>query len=79
MKGFLAGLKLGNFLDTTGEVHALSHGFCEVLCPWPPRHKTIGKKLQKEIKTEHTYYMLGRALGILAWLTICCIIKEVLF
>ena len=79
MKGFLAGVKLGNFLDTTGEVHAMTHGFCEVLCPWPPRHKTIGKKLQKEIKTEHTYYVLGRVLGLLAWLAISCIIKEVLF
>ena len=77
MKGFLDGLKLRRFLDTTREVHALTQGFCEVLCPWPPRRRLMSKQKAKEVQDEHHYYMLGRALAILAWVTICCIIKEV--
>jgi len=72
----MKGLQLGNFLDTTAELHALTHGFCEVLCPWPPRHSINSTN---SINSEYHYYMLGRALGILAWLAICCLIKEVLF
>jgi len=79
MTGFLKGFKLRHFLATTAEVHAMTQGFCEVLCPWPPRHRTMSRQLAKEVQREHHYYMLGRALAILAWITICCIIKEVLF
>ena len=63
MKGFpiLSGLQLRRFLDTTGEVHALTQGFCEVLCPWPPRHRLMSKQMIKELQREHHYYMLGRA------------------
>lgn len=79
MNGFLDGLRIRHFLDTTREVHALTQGFCEVLCPWPPRHRLMSKQMIKELQREHHYYMLGRALGILAWLTISCVIKEVFF
>ena len=79
MKGFLHGLKLRHLLDTTAEVHALTQGFCEVLCPWPPRRPLMSEHKAKEVQDEHHYYMLGRALGVLAWLTMSCIIKEVLF
>ena len=81
MKGFpiLSGLKLRHFLDTTAEVHALTQGFCEVLCPWPARHPLMSRQRTKEVQHEHHYYMLGRVLAVLAWLTISCIIREVLF
>ncbi len=64
---------------THQEWHATVQGFCEVLCPWPPRHKTMSRQLQKQLQSEHHYYMWGRALAILAWLTVSCVIKEVFF
>ena len=79
MKGFLDGLQLRRFLDTAREVHALTQGFCEVLCPWPPRHRLMSRQKAKEVQDEHHYYMLGRALAILAWLIIAKIIHEAFF
>ena len=79
MNGFLKGIKLSNFLDSVAEWHALCQGFFEVICPWPPRKKDMADKLRQEIEAEHHYYMLGRALGILGWLAISCVIKEVFF
>jgi hypothetical protein len=67
-----------NFMDTYQEWHALVVGFCEVLCPWPPRHKPSPEN-EKDIADEYPYYMWGRSLGIAAWLTIGCVIKVVLF
>ena len=66
------------FIDTHQEWHALVNGFSEVLCHWPPRHKPSPEN-EKDIADEYHYYMWGRALGILAWITIACVIKEVLF
>jgi hypothetical protein len=77
--GFMKGLQLSHFLDTIEEWHALVQGFCEVLCPWPPRHKLMDEELADEIRTEHHYYVGGRALGVIAWLTIVIIVKEVFF
>jgi len=77
-KGFMKGVKLANFLDTTAEVHALVQGFSEVLCPWPPKHRLTTGKLWYEIQGEHHYYMTGRALGILAWLGIGGLLYAVL-
>lgn len=77
-KKFLEGLAFATFIDTYEEWHALVEGFCEVLCPWPAKYQPIDKLLM-ELKEEHHYYMWGRALGILAWLTIGCIIKVVFF
>lgn len=92
-KGFLKGLDLHHFLDTYQEWHAFVNGFCEVLCPWPPRHKSmhaglwVPKELRKQIASDYHYYMFGRAIGVIAWLIIAPItigiigkiIKEVFF
>jgi len=76
---FLKGIKPSAFLDTHQEWHALVNGFCEVLCPWPPRHKSMHRKLQKQIASEYHYYMFGRAMGVIAWLIIAKIIQEAFF
>ena len=77
-RGFLKGIRPRNFLDCYQEWHALVEGFCEVLCPWPPRHPLTGQLLA-DLQADHHYYMSGRALGILAWLTTCCVMKSILF
>lgn len=62
------------------EGHAFLIGFSEVICPWKPRwdmpkdYVANGNPLQ-----EYHYYMFGRAAGIGGWISICCIIKVVLF
>jgi hypothetical protein len=76
--GFLKGIHPSAFLDCYQEWHALVEGFCEVVCPWPPRW-LISEENAKDIAAEYHYYMFGRALGLLAWLTICCVIKVVFF
>jgi len=79
-RGFLKGIttSISTFLDCYQEWHALVEGFCEVLCPWPSRYQP-SEELLTDLKGDHHYYMLGRALGILDWLTIGCIIKVVFF
>jgi len=76
---FLKGIKPSTFLSTYEEWHAFVHGFCEVLCPWPPRHKSMHKDLRKQIVSEYHYYMFGRAMGIIAWLITAKIIQEAFF
>jgi len=78
-KGFLKGLEVRHFLDTPEECHAFTNGLCEVLCPWPPRHKSMHKDLLKQIVSEYHYYMFGRAIGVIAWLIIAKIIQEAFF
>jgi hypothetical protein len=73
------GINPRTFIDTCEEWHALVIGFCEVLCPWPPRQATIEIELAKAIWSEHHYYLFGRALGIFAWLGIAVIVKRLLF
>lgn len=75
----MAKVKLTDFLDTPEEVHALVIGLFEVLCPWPPVYKAMTRKRAREIKKKYHYYMLGRGFGILSWLVIAIIIKEVFF
>lgn len=77
-RGFLKGIRPSALLDCYQEWHALVEGFCEVLCPWPPRYKP-SRKLTNELKADHHYYVFGRALGILAWLVTAKIIQEVFF
>jgi hypothetical protein len=72
---FFGWLNLNNFFDTCQEWHAFVEGFCEVLCPWPARHKLSGKLLE-DLKGEHHYYVFGRAMGVIAWLIIAKIIQE---
>ena len=62
----MKGIQLSHFLDTVAEWHALVQGFCEVLCPWPPRHKHMKENLAREIRTQHHYYMAGRVLGLVS-------------
>ena len=76
--GFLKGIKPSTFLDTYQEWHSLVEGFCGVLCPWPARYQP-SDELLTSLRGEHHYYMLGRALGVIAWLIIAAIIKEVFF
>jgi len=64
--------------EVVAEWHATVQGFCEVVCPWPPFRKVLAEDLAQEIKTEHHYYMAGRALGIMAWIGIAKLI-EVIF
>jgi hypothetical protein len=77
--GFLKGIKPSTFLSTHQEWHAFVFGFCEVLCPWPPRHKSMRENLRKQITAEYHYYMFGRAMGVIAWLIIAKIIQEAFF
>jgi len=77
-KGFLRGVKLANFLDTTAEWHALVQGVTEVLCPWPPRHRLPAGKLMTEILDEHHYYKSGRVLGVFTWFGIGGLLYAVL-
>jgi hypothetical protein len=75
-RGFLKGIDFRGFLDTGEEWHAFVIGFCEVLCPWPPRCHC---ELSEAISSEYHYYAFGRAMGVIAWLIIAAIIKEVFF
>jgi len=83
-KGFLKGLEFRHFLDTHEEWHAFCQGFCEVLCPWPPRVR-IPSPLMGEgegeggLASEYHYYLFGRAIGVIAWLIIATIVQEVFF
>jgi hypothetical protein len=74
----LKGIRLSAFLDCYQEWHALVEGFCEVLCPWPPRHKLSGQLLD-DLKKDHHYYVFGRVLGVIAWLIIATIVQEAFF
>lgn len=62
------------------EGHAFLIGISEVIAPWRPRwdmpadYQANGNPLQ-----EYHYYMFGRAVGILAWITTGCVIKLTLF
>jgi len=76
-KGFMKGIVFSHFLDTVAEWHALVQGLCEVLCPWPPRHKLMDEELANEIRTNHHYYATGRVLGVLAWVVIICVIVHI--
>ncbi|MGB6873343.1 MAG: hypothetical protein WBE46_04285 [Dehalococcoidia bacterium] len=70
---FLKGIKPSTFLSTHEEWHAFVNGFCEVLCPWPPRHSI------NSINSEYHYYQFGRAFGVIAWLIIAKLVQEVFF
>ena len=77
--GFLKGIRFTHCLDTIAEWHALVQGFGETFCPWEPRRPFLSEDLASEIRDNHHYYTAGRALGVIAWLTIVIIVKEVFF
>lgn len=72
-------IKCSEFMNTAEELHAFTHGICEIICPWPPFRQVMSEDRAKELQSEYHYYLLGRAAGILAWVAICCIIKVVFF
>lgn len=65
------------FLNTAKELHALVIGWAEIVCPWPPLHRKIGRRNAEDLSREYHYYQLGRALGIFTWLGIAAVIKGV--
>ena len=67
------------FMDEVEELHAFTHGFAEIICPWPPYRKAMSEARAKEIQDEYHYYMLGRAVGVYVWLILACITKKVFF
>jgi len=70
---FLKGISFSTFLSTSAEWHAFVIGFCEVLCPWPPKWHC---ERSEAISSEYHYYQFGRAIGVIAWLIIAKIIQE---
>ena len=60
-----------DFMDDPDELHAFVIGFCEILCPWPPRHST------NSTNSEYHYYLFGRGMGVIAWIIIAKIIQVV--
>ena len=77
-KRFLKGLNIHAFMDVCEEWHAFVEGLCEVLCPWPAKHKLSGALLN-DLRGDHHYYMFGRAIGVIAWLIIAKIVQEAFF
>jgi len=62
-------------MNTPQEEHAFVIGFCEVLCPFPPRFVPSpligeGDNPLEAVSREYHYYSAGRALALLAWLGI---------
>lgn len=72
-------INLSEFMNTTEELHAFTHGICEVLCPWPPYRKAMAEDRARELEAEYQYYQLGRAAGVIAWIIIAIVIKGVFF
>ena len=69
----LAAIK--ELMNTPQERHAFVIGFCEVLCPLPPRFVPSpltgeGDNPREAVSRECHYYSAGRALALLAWLGI---------
>jgi hypothetical protein len=75
--------KLNELLSCYREWHAFVIGFCEVLCPWPPRFKLVSQDITNQVADEYHYYLFGRTIGVITWLGIALgiatIIKEVFF
>jgi hypothetical protein len=70
-RGFMKGINISAFMDVYQEWHAFVEGLFEVLCPWPARYPP-NDELLNDLKGDHHYYMLGRGVGILVWVAICC-------
>jgi len=75
--GFLKGIDIRYFMDCYEEWHALVQGWAEVICPWRPMHRILSEILANEIKSEHHYYMVGRALGVFTWIGIAKLIQAI--
>lgn len=70
---------LSDFMNTTAELHAFAIGLAEIICPWPPRHRTMSRQLQRELNREHHYYVLGRIAAVIFWIFTACLIKLIFF
>lgn len=55
---------LGNFMNDYKEFHAFVEGLCETFCFWRANYKP-SRKLLKELRSEHHYYMFGRVIGFI--------------
>ena len=62
-------IDIHEFLNTVEEWHSFAIGFCEILCPWRPQVRAVGKDLDY-IQGEYHYYLFGRALGFVALMVI---------
>ena len=71
-------LDIRELLNSYEEWHALVQGFCEIVCPFPPRHQTMSAERVAEIEAKHHYYVAGRVLGMVAWIWLAKLI-HVLF
>lgn len=67
------------FMNTTEELHAFTHGICEIICPWPPYRRSMSRARNEEFRAEYHYYLLGRAAGILAWFGLAVATKAIFF
>lgn len=67
------------FLSEPAELHALTIGLGEIFPLIPPLIKAYTPSLLQEINDEYHYYMLGRALGILAYIPTCWLVKVIFF
>ena len=68
-KGFFGWLNIKEFMNTHQEWHAFVEGFCETFCFRRANYEP-SRELLKDLKSEHHYYMAGRALAMLAWVGI---------
>ena len=66
---------LRTFLSTGEEWHAFVIGFCEILCPRKPRNRVISQEIGEALKSEYHYYVVGRALGVIAWILLAKVIQ----
>ena len=71
-------LDIKEFLNCYAEWHALVQGFCEVICPWPPLHRTMSAERTRELDEENHYYKAGRFFGVVGWIGLAKLI-HVLF
>ena len=66
---------LRTFLSTGEEWHASVIGFCEILCPWPPRRNIITQQDVNAPQEEYHYYVFGRAMGVIAWIVLAKVVQ----
>jgi hypothetical protein len=64
-----------SFMNTPDERHAFAIGLCEIIAPWPPRHRSDASA-RKNIAGEYHYYMFGRAIAVILWLIIAKLVQE---
>lgn len=51
------------------EWHSFGIGFLEILCPWKARFP-MPMGYDNPLEREYHYYLMGRGVGVIAWLII---------